>query len=152
MFSFLKEKSLQRTFLGKTSGIREGNWEGNWEGTEEKELEKHNIFDHTRERELEKHGIFNRARERELEKHGIFNHAQEREQQQQEEEQQQEQQEQEQEQKQVGRTNQMWNRKTHLRNIFQYIIIKNNPKVSFVKIFIMSLSWPIQNVQCTSVT
>ena len=24
---------MQRTFLGKTQGIREGNWEGNWKGT-----------------------------------------------------------------------------------------------------------------------
>ena len=92
------------------------NWEGNWKGTgrelgkrkgtgktqhfvhaEEKELEKHSIFDHTREsifnhtreRELEKHGIFNHTRVRELEKHSIFNHAQEREQQQQQQQQQQ---------------------------------------------------------------
>ena len=38
---------------------------------EEKELEKHCIFDHAREREWEKHGIFDHARERELEKHRL---------------------------------------------------------------------------------
>ena len=32
IFGFLLKKKLQRTFLGKTQGIREGNWKGNWEG------------------------------------------------------------------------------------------------------------------------
>jgi len=90
MCSLLKKKICNALYLEKHKGIREGNWKGtgkgkgNWETqhfvhAEEKELEKHSIFNHTRERELKKHRIFNHARERELEKHSIFNYARERE-------------------------------------------------------------------------
>ena len=100
-FLFFKKTSATH-FPWKNAGNPRRELEGNWKATgrelgkgkrtgktqhfihaEEKELEKHSIFNHARERELEKgtgnQSIFNYARERELEKHSIFNHAQERE-------------------------------------------------------------------------
>ena len=155
-FVHAEEKELEKHNICDHTRERELEKHGIFNRARERELEKHGIFNHTRERELEKHSIFNRARERELEKHSIFNHAQEREQQQQQQEEQQEEeqqqrqrqrqrqqeeqeQEQEQEQQQIGIQTQMWNRKTHLRNIFQYIIIKIIQKSSSSK----SSSWAL---------
>ena len=58
-------------FSGRDLGKRKGTGKTqDFVQAEEKEVEKHSIFNHARERELEKHGIFNHTRERELEKHG----------------------------------------------------------------------------------
>ena len=105
MFCGLKQKNCNALSLekhresakGTGKGTGRGNWEGNCKGTgrelgkrkgtgktqdfartEEKEVEKHSVFNHALERELDKKSIFNHTREGELEKHSIFNHAQER--------------------------------------------------------------------------